>query len=136
MTSRRVDSEVPAALDGERIDRVVAMLTDLSRTDATRLVAEGRVRVGGTVVERGRDRLAEGDRIEIDVPEQGGDDRPRPDPAVEVPVVYEDPAVVVVDKPAALVVHPGAGHDGSFAGRLVQHVRDTFGEALPTNQSG
>jgi 23S rRNA pseudouridine1911/1915/1917 synthase len=48
---------------------------------------------------------------------------PEADPGVEVPVVFEDDQVVVVDKPADLVVHPGAGHDGGtlVAGLLARY---------------
>ena len=103
-------AEVPLALDGERLDRVVSLLWGLARGDAAALVAAGDVRVGGRpVLVRGR-RLASGDVVEVDLPAR----RPAPslalEPDVAVPVVAVDEHVVVVDKPAGLVVHPGAGH--------------------------
>jgi 23S rRNA pseudouridine1911/1915/1917 synthase len=53
--------------------------------------------------------VAEGTTLDIDVPEKSEDARLEPDPTVEVPVVHEDADLLVVDKPAGLVVHPGAG---------------------------
>ncbi len=112
--------EVPAALGGQRIDRVVAMLSGLSRTEAADLVRAGGVRVDGAVATRGADRLEVGARIEIDVPADRGDVRPEPDGSVEVPIVHVDDDVIVVDKPADLVVHPGAGHvDGTLVSGLL-----------------
>ncbi|MBX3286412.1 MAG: RluA family pseudouridine synthase [Actinobacteria bacterium] len=115
-----VAEEVPAALDGQRIDRVVAMLTGLSRTEAAELVKAGGVEVDGKVATRGADRLHEGQRLRLDAPEPAAAARPDPDPSVDVPVVHVDEHVIVVDKPADLVVHPGAGHvDGTLVGGLL-----------------
>ena len=69
MSDRHVVVEVPAALDGERVDRVVAMVADVSRTEASRLVADGAVVVDGVVSTRGADRLATGSVIEVTAPE-------------------------------------------------------------------
>ncbi|MEZ5180441.1 MAG: RluA family pseudouridine synthase [Acidimicrobiales bacterium] len=113
MTGREVEVEVPAALDGERVDRVVAMVADVSRTVATRLVAEGAVEVDGATIARGADRLRAGAALRLRVPEVRTDAAPEADAGVPVPVVHEDEHVIVVDKPADLVVHPGAGHDGA-----------------------
>ena len=100
---------IPAALTGERLDRVVAMLGDVSRTEAAALLSAGSVTVDGRAVGKASFRVAEGSVVSFPLP-SGGDDRlPRPDPSVVVPVVYEDEDLVVVDKPAGLVVHPGAG---------------------------
>ena len=105
--------EVPDALAGERVDRVVALLCDVTRAEAAELVARGSVVLdGGTVATRSR-RVSGGQRLEVAVDEAGGERDGAgvtPDPSVDVPVVYDDEAVIVVDKPAGLVVHPGAGH--------------------------
>jgi 23S rRNA pseudouridine1911/1915/1917 synthase len=104
-----VVEEVPAALAGERLDRFVAMLTGRSRAGAAALIAEGAVSVGGTVATTGKVKLAAGDEVAVDPgPEPGP--LVVADPAVEFAVVHADDDVVVVDKPAGLVVHPGAGH--------------------------
>ena len=115
-----VEEEVPTALAGQRIDRVVAMLTGLSRTDAAALVRAGGVAVDGSVATRGADRLEAGAQLVIDVPHQAGPALPAGDQEVEVPVVFVDDHVIVVDKPADLVVHPGAGHEsGTLVGGLL-----------------
>ena len=113
----RLVETIPPALEGQRVDRVVAMLTGRPRSDADVLVGSGRVRVGGRVTTRSSRRVHTGERLEVDVPPALDAGATSPDPSVEVPVVYVDDAVVVVDKPAGLVVHPGAGHS---RGTLVQ----------------
>jgi 23S rRNA pseudouridine1911/1915/1917 synthase len=101
---------VPAALDGERLDRVVAMLTGRPRSDVDRFVAEGRVAVGGRVATKTGRKLRKGEVLSVDVPAPEADPATTADDSVTVPVVYEDEHLVVVDKPADMVVHPGAGH--------------------------
>ena len=101
---------VPGALAGERLDRVVAVLVECTRAAASTLVADGAVSVDGVVTTKGATRVDEGARVEV---LQGPDDAPStlmPDETVVVPIAYEDADVLVVDKPAGLVVHPGAGH--------------------------
>ena len=108
MPTRR--ERIPAALAGERIDRVVALLTGMARSDVARLIAAGGVRIGPSVVTGRSRRLAEGETIEVDVPERPEATGPAADEGVALVVVYSDRDVVVVDKPAGMVVHPGAGH--------------------------
>ena len=122
---------VPRALDGERVDRVVAFLTGLPRSEVADLVAGGRVRLGGTAVTTRARRVAEGEVVEVDVPAVT-DDRPVADPSVDVPVVYSDEQVIVVDKPAGLVVHPGAGQrDGTLVHGLLHRFPDLAGVGDP-----
>lgn len=117
---RSVVVEVPESLVGERIDRIVAMVTDVSRTEAARLVAAGSVRLDGTVATRGADRLVEAGELAIELGDEAADAVLDPDPSVVVPSVYVDEHVIVVDKPADLVVHPGAGHTmGTLANGLI-----------------
>jgi 23S rRNA pseudouridine1911/1915/1917 synthase len=118
-----VNEVVPAALDGERVDRIVAMLTGVSRASAAELVAGGSVRVDGVPVTSGKHRLHEGQVVELP---DGGPSTPAPaeaDPSVAVDVVFADDDVIVVNKPAGLVVHPGAGHPG---GTLVNGLLARF----------
>ena len=108
---------VPSVLAGERVDRVVSLLTGLARSKVAALVAEGRVLVDGVAASRAQ-RLEEGQAVELAdeyVPEEGVEtvEPLEPDPSVGVPVVHEDEWLLVVDKPAGLVVHPGAGHLGA-----------------------
>jgi 23S rRNA pseudouridine1911/1915/1917 synthase len=120
--ARRVEV-VPPALAGQRLDRVVALVGDVSRAEAAALLADGRVAVDGSVARKPSLRLAEGAEVAVEV-----DDGPPtpvvvPEPDVVVPVVLEDPAFLVIDKPAGLVVHPGAGHPGGtlVAGLLARY---------------
>jgi 23S rRNA pseudouridine1911/1915/1917 synthase len=103
---------VPAALAGERVDRVVSMVANCSRSEAAQVIADGHVTVSGKVVKKGSIKVVEGDEVAIAVDPVIPPVLPGPEPSVEVRVVYEDAAVVVIDKPAGLVVHPGAGHEG------------------------
>jgi 23S rRNA pseudouridine1911/1915/1917 synthase len=112
-----VNFPVPASLAGERVDRAVALLTGWSRADVATLIEEGAVLIGGRPVAKSR-RLAEGDEIEVEgEPEE--DSPPVPEP-VDFTVLHADDDVVVLTKPAGLVVHPGAGHrTGTLAGGLL-----------------
>jgi 23S rRNA pseudouridine1911/1915/1917 synthase len=120
---------VPASLAGERVDRAVALLTGWSRADVAVLVEEGAVRVGGQPVAKSR-RLAESEEVEVEG-EPEADVPPRPEP-VEFAVLHADDDVVVVVKPAGLVVHPGAGHrDGTLAGGLLHRYPEIAGVGDP-----
>ena len=113
---------IPSTLDGERLDRVVAILTGASRSEAAAAVTAGQVSVDGEVVAFGKQRVHDGDEIEI-IGEVG---LPAPAPAADATVeitivyVYVDDDVIVVDKAADLVVHPGSGiHDGTLVNGLL-----------------
>lgn len=108
-----IDETLPAALDGERIDRVVAMLAGCSRAEAADAVAAEAVWVDGRVATKPSARVAAGQRIRVEGDPSRRIELPEADPGVEFDVIHEDDDVVVVDKPAGLVVHPGAGHHGS-----------------------
>jgi 23S rRNA pseudouridine1911/1915/1917 synthase len=115
-----VIERVPAALGGERVDRVVAFLTGLTRAEVADLVAGGAVQLRGKDVTKASARVAEDDELEVDVPEPAPEPAAQPEPDVEVPVLYADDDVIVVDKPQALVVHPGAGNArGTMAAGLL-----------------
>jgi len=104
---------MPAALDGERVDRVVALLTGCSRAEAAALIAAGEVHVGGAQVGKPSQRVVEGDLVEILADPVRPSEELEADPTVEFEVLHEDGDLLVIDKPAGLVVHPGAGHRGS-----------------------
>ena len=103
---------VPPALAGERLDRIVAIIGDLSRSDAAKTIDAGGVIVDGAAASSGKVRLEEGQRVEVDPGAFPTVVPPGPDPAVEFAVVHADDDVIVVDKPPGLVVHPGAGNPG------------------------
>jgi 23S rRNA pseudouridine1911/1915/1917 synthase len=119
-----VTTEVPALLAGVRVDRVVAMVANVSRSVAAELVASGRVLVDGVPVPAGRTELTEGARLTVQLPDP---DTPVVEAERDVPVdvVSADDEVVVVDKPAGLVVHPGAGNSrGTLVAGLLARFPD------------
>jgi len=113
-----VDLVVPPDLDGQRADRVVAALLGISRSHARQLVDEQRVQMSGDTVEPA-ERLSRGAVLAVVRPTPSAALTPWDRPLV---VRYESPSMLVVDKPAGLVVHPGAGHrDDTLANILVNH---------------
>jgi 23S rRNA pseudouridine1911/1915/1917 synthase len=101
---------VPPALDNERLDRIVALIADVSRAQAAVLVTAGAVRVDGTVIEVGRTKVREGQNLEVDDSQILAPQPPTADETVDFEVLYSDSDIIVVNKPAGLVVHPGAGN--------------------------
>jgi 23S rRNA pseudouridine1911/1915/1917 synthase len=122
-----MESLVPTALAGERVDRAVALLSGRSRREVTDLVATGRVLLDGLPVAGGATRVRAGQRLAFDFPAPV-DIFVEPDPSVRFGVVAEDDQVVVVDKPAGLVVHAGAGAAGpTLVGGLLHRYPDVVG---------
>lgn len=101
------------AVPGARLDAVVAARLDLSRTRAATLIATGRVTVNGRR-EKAAYRPAPGDTIAVTLPPP--ERHPITPEAIPLHVVYEDAALLVVDKPAGMVVHPAPGN---WSGTLV-----------------
>jgi len=114
---------VPAVLAGERVDRAVALLTGWSRADVQVLLARGAIVIDGHAVSKSH-KLVEGAVIEVlEEPAVGAP--PTPDANVEIDVRHADDDVIVVAKPAGLVVHPGAGHpDGTLVNGLLARFPD------------
>jgi 23S rRNA pseudouridine1911/1915/1917 synthase len=123
-----ISDEVPGALDGERLDRVVALLADVSRSVAAELIGAQAVRVDGEIAASGKVRLTAGSHVAIDTTAIRSPEAPKPDPGVEFGILHADQTVVVVDKPAGLVVHPGAGNpDGTLVNGLLARFPDIAG---------
>jgi 23S rRNA pseudouridine1911/1915/1917 synthase len=107
---------------GERLDRAIsAHMRDLSRSYAASLIERGLVRVNGAAVSKTSHKLRAGDLVEVEVP--------APEPSglqaesIPLSVVYEDGDLLVVDKPAGMVVHPAPGHGGgTLVNALLAHV--------------
>jgi 23S rRNA pseudouridine1911/1915/1917 synthase len=106
---------------GQRLDRVLAQhLPDLSRSRLQALIADGAVSRGAGTIKDGNLRVKPGEEYRVSVPppapaEPQGQDIP-------LDVVYEDNDLIVIDKPAGLVVHPAAGNpDGTLVNALIAH---------------
>jgi len=117
---------IGAELAGERLDRYLAgAIPGLSRSQAQRLIDDGHVEVAGRQAKANL-ALKEGDQINVELP------APVPTSAqpedIPVPVLYEDADLLVVNKPAGMVVHPAAGHSsGTLVNALLHHVDDLSG---------
>ncbi|MGI8661672.1 MAG: RluA family pseudouridine synthase [Acidimicrobiales bacterium] len=119
---------MPEALDGERIDRVVALLTGASRSAAATLLASGVVRVDGLATTKPSSRVSLGQLVEIDADLGTAPVELEPDSTVELEIVHVDESVIVVDKQAGLVVHPGSGQEhGTLVNGLLARFPDIAG---------
>ncbi len=113
----RTRAEVPPELGGERADRIAAVLANISRSRARQLVDEGKARFDGERV-AARRRIEAGAVVEIEVPVSAAVLQPED---VPFSVVHEDEHLAVLDKPAGIVVHPGAGaRRGTLAAGILQ----------------
>jgi 23S rRNA pseudouridine1911/1915/1917 synthase len=112
---------VDAGAAGERLDRwLAAHVADVSRARLQELIDAGLVRVDGLARKRAY-RLAGGERVEVEVPPRTQDEL-QPE-AIALAIVHEDDDVLVVDKPAGMVVHPGAGHaSATLAAAALAHA--------------
>jgi 23S rRNA pseudouridine1911/1915/1917 synthase len=126
--------EFAVGVGGERLDRLVAQhAPELSRARAQQLISEGFVSVAGRRCLKAAERPVAGALVAVEVPE------PRPvalEPEnLELPVLYEDGELLVIDKPAGIAVHPGAGVSrGTVVHGLLHQVsglRGVGGELRP-----
>jgi 23S rRNA pseudouridine1911/1915/1917 synthase len=118
--------EVEPEHDGSRLDTfLTALLPNQSRSQLQRLIKDGHV-TGPTANLRPSTAVRAGQRYSVDVPEPvAATAEPEPLP---LRIVFEDPDVVVLEKPAGMVVHPAAGHTGgTLVNALLHHVRDLSG---------
>jgi 23S rRNA pseudouridine1911/1915/1917 synthase len=111
---------------GERLDRVLARhLTELSRSRLKTLIEAGTVEVDGHTIRDPSHRVNSGAAIKVDVPPPRPA-RPEPEP-IPLNVIYEDADMIVIDKPAGLVVHPAAGNwSGTLVNALIAHCGDSL----------
>jgi 23S rRNA pseudouridine1911/1915/1917 synthase len=122
----RLVAEATETDEGMRLDIFLSQrLAELSRTRMQSLIKQGQVRLRAATIVDAKYRVKPGDRFEVTVPP--------PVPAepegetIPLNILYEDDALIVIDKPAGLVVHPGAGHS---SGTLVNALIDHCGESL------
>jgi 23S rRNA pseudouridine1911/1915/1917 synthase len=118
--------QVEPEQDGERLDNfLTALLPDQSRSNVQRLIKEGRV-TGPVPALRPSTAVRAGQVYNLDIPRPVAA-TPAPE-ALPLLIVYEDEHLVVLDKPAGMVVHPGAGHaGGTLVNALLHHVKDLSG---------
>lgn len=129
----RIREEVPESLTGERLDRVVSLVAGISRSEASALIEAGGVVVSGDIVTTRTTRLVIGDVVELDLPEHDPAGGLEADASVVVPVVHEDPDLLVIDKPSGVVVHPGAGQrTGTLVAGLLASYPEIAGVGDPT----
>ncbi len=128
MAERRVEFQIgqqPAARLDKALAQNVPPEASLSRSRLGKLIADGQVRVNGAVISDPRARVAEGDTIQISVAEAEeshmvGEDIP-------LDVVWEDDDLIVVNKPAGMVVHPAPGTpSGTLVNALIHHCGETL----------
>lgn len=115
--------------DGQRLDKALADATGLSRERVKALLGEGRVTLNGAPASQASARPASGTPYEIDIPPAV----PAQAQAQDIPltIAYEDADLIVVDKPAGLVVHPAAGNlDGTLVNALLHHCANNGGGRL------
>jgi 23S rRNA pseudouridine1911/1915/1917 synthase len=117
---------VPDDNAGERLDQfLVSMLGGVSRSQVQRLIKEGHIRVAGLDAKSNQPVKA-GQEIIVDTPEPIAA-APQPE-ALPLPILYQDADLIVIDKPAGMVVHPAAGHpSGTLVNALLHHVDDLSG---------
>ena len=96
---------------GMRLDAVIASnCGEISRAQIKKLIESGDVQLNGTVCTKPGRKCQAGDQIDIELPEPVNSEVPLPQSDIHFDIVYRDEDLFVIDKPAGLVVHPGAGH--------------------------
>ena len=117
---------VPADSAGARLDVfLTSVLEGHSRSNVQRLIKEGHVHVDGRTAKANQPMKA-GQTIVVELPEPV-DPAPQAE-ALPLPIVYQDSDLIVIDKPAGMVVHPAAGHaGGTLVNALLHHVSDLSG---------
>ena len=119
--SNPISIELPASLEGERLDRSLSLLLSISRSKASKLIAEGSVLHKGKTLTAPATRLASGATLRIDAAAlENLHPKLAANPDVPVEIVHEDPDLLVLEKPPNVVVHPGSGNaTGTLASGLL-----------------
>ncbi len=127
-----ISEKIPEPLSGERLDRVVSMISSCSRAHAASLIEEGKVSVSGKVITSKSYKLQSGQRIAIEDDLVLPGEELHPDYSVQFHVVFEDSYLLVIDKPSGLVVHPGPGSEN---GTLVNGILARYPEIRTVGQT-
>jgi 23S rRNA pseudouridine1911/1915/1917 synthase len=112
---------------GDRLDLYLCQqLPDLSRSRLQKLIEEGNIQLNGQICTAKKTTVREGDRLEIIIPPaQPLELQPE---AIPLEILYEDDYLIIINKPAGLVVHPGPGHEnGTLVNALLSHCPNLAG---------
>lgn len=125
-TAGPIDIEIEAEASAERLDAALARrIPSLSRSRLKALIGEGRVTLDGTLVTDASRKINASARIVVDLPAPAAA-KPEPED-IPLDIVHEDDDVVVLMKPAGLVVHPGAGNaSGTLVNALLHHCKGSL----------
>lgn len=123
--SRIIDEHVPAALAGQRVDRIVSLVADIPRAAAAALIEAGAVILDGVAVKAGKLKVTEGQHLKVELAMLPKKQLPLPEQNLAVEIVFEDADVLVINKHAGIVVHPGAGNP---TGTLVNAILAKYPE--------
>lgn len=117
---------IPDDFDNTRLDRALSgLLPDISRSRLKGLIESGGVSVNRTVIEAPSHKVRAGQVVTLTVPEPEAAEPAAQD--IPLDIVYEDSDLLVLNKPAGLVVHPAAGHaDGTLVNALLHHCADSL----------
>ncbi|QJR15489.1 Ribosomal large subunit pseudouridine synthase D [Usitatibacter palustris] len=120
--ARRVNLTIPLDLAGLRLDQALAkLLPEVSRSRLAKLIEDGHVLVDGESAAV-RTKVRSGEKVEVALVPRPEEAAFRPE-AIALPIVHEDDHVLVIDKPAGLVVHPGTGNwAGTMLNALLHHA--------------
>ena len=101
---------VPDSLEGERLDRLIAFIGNISRSEASSIIKKGQVLINDQAVTRSSFKVSIGNRVEFYVRDDEEATEIEADSSVDFKIIHSDSDFFVIDKPAGLVVHPGAGN--------------------------
>ncbi len=120
-----MEVRIEASVAGQRLDKAVAELTDLSRSLANEQIKDALILVNGQA-KKAKYAVKEGDIISYELPEPEVVEYVAEDIPLEI--VYQDEYVAVINKPQGMVVHPSAGHtSGTLVNALIYHIKDLSG---------
>lgn len=116
---------IPETLHGQRIDKALGhMIAELSRGQIQKRIENGEVRFNGKILTSAKQKVSTGDRVDISVVEQVERLHAQ---QVDFEILHEDESIAVINKPAGLVVHPGAGQkDGTLVNGLLHIYGESF----------
>lgn len=120
-TKIELSAQVPTELGGQRLDQIAAQLfSDYSRSRLSTWIKEGKLTVNGAVL-KPKDTVFSGALLALNAEQEAQGDWVAQN--IKLNVVYEDEALLVINKPAGLVVHPAAGHyEGTLLNALLYHA--------------